>query len=88
MWTVPSTTPASSETNITGTQVLMDACRKYGIRRFHQISTDEVYGDLPLTARISSSQKTPLFIQAAPTAHQKQALICLSSPITGHMDFR
>lgn len=35
------------KTNITGTQVLMDACRKYGIRRFHQISTDEVYGDLP-----------------------------------------
>lgn len=36
------------ETNIIGTQVLMDACRKYGIKRFHQVSTDEVYGDLPL----------------------------------------
>ena len=36
------------ETNIVGTSVLMDACRKYGIQRFHQISTDEVYGDLPL----------------------------------------
>lgn len=35
-------------TNIIGTQVLMDACLKYGIRRFHQVSTDEVYGDLPL----------------------------------------
>src|SRR5699024_41721 len=35
-------------TNITGTVVLMDACRKYGIERFHQVSTDEVYGDLPL----------------------------------------
>jgi len=35
-------------TNIIGTQVLMDACRKYGIRRYHQVSTDEVYGDLPL----------------------------------------
>ena len=35
-------------TNILGTQVLMDACRKYGIRRYHQVSTDEVYGDLPL----------------------------------------
>ena len=32
--------------NILGT--LMDACRKYGIKRFHQVSTDEVYGDLPL----------------------------------------
>ena len=36
------------ETNIMGTAVLMDACRKYGIGRFHQVSTDEVYGDLPL----------------------------------------
>jgi len=36
------------ETNIMGTQVLMDACREYGIERFHQVSTDEVYGDLPL----------------------------------------
>ena len=35
-------------TNIMGTAVMMDACRKYGIRRFHQVSTDEVYGDLPL----------------------------------------
>ena len=35
-------------TNILGTQVLMDACRKYGIERFHQVGTDEVYGDLPL----------------------------------------
>jgi len=36
------------QTNILGTQVLMDACRKYGIQRYHQVSTDEVYGDLPL----------------------------------------
>ena len=35
-------------TNIIGTSVLLDACRKYGIKRYHQISTDEVYGDLPL----------------------------------------
>ena len=35
-------------TNVIGTAVLMDACRKYGIQRFHQVSTDEVYGDLPL----------------------------------------
>jgi dTDP-glucose 4,6-dehydratase len=37
-------------TNVVGTQVLLDACRKYGIKRFHQVSTDEVYGDLPLEA--------------------------------------
>ena len=36
------------QTNIIGTAILMDACRKYGIKRFHQVSTDEVYGDLPL----------------------------------------
>lgn len=36
------------QTNILGTQVMMDACRKYGISRYHQVSTDEVYGDLPL----------------------------------------
>ena len=35
-------------TNILGTQVLMDACRACGVARFHQVSTDEVYGDLPL----------------------------------------
>ncbi|MCI6265415.1 MAG: dTDP-glucose 4,6-dehydratase [Erysipelotrichaceae bacterium] len=35
-------------TNIIGTSVLMDACLEYGIKRYHQVSTDEVYGDLPL----------------------------------------
>ena len=35
-------------TNILGTQVLLDASRVYGVKRFHQVSTDEVYGDLPL----------------------------------------
>ena len=36
------------QTNVMGTAVLMDACRKYGVVRYHQVSTDEVYGDLPL----------------------------------------
>ena len=36
------------ETNILGTAVMMDACRHFGVQRFHQIGTDEVYGDLPL----------------------------------------
>ena len=35
------------KTNVYGTQVLLEACKKYSVRRFHQISTDEVYGDLP-----------------------------------------
>lgn len=36
------------QTNVLGTQVLLDACKEYGVKRFHQVSTDEVYGDLPL----------------------------------------
>jgi len=40
-----------TKTNVLGTQVLMDACLKYGVKRFHQVSTDEVYGDLPLGSK-------------------------------------
>ena len=48
-------------TNIIGTEVLMDACRKYGISRYHQISTDEVYGDLPLDRPdLFFTENTPL----------------------------
>ena len=36
------------KTNIIGTSILLDACKNYGIKRYHQVSTDEVYGDLPL----------------------------------------
>ena len=49
------------QTNITGTSVLMDACREYGNVRFHQISTDEVYGDLPLDRPdMLFTEETPL----------------------------
>ncbi len=49
------------ETNILGTSVLMDACRKYGITRYHQVSTDEVYGDLPLDRPdLFFTEETPL----------------------------
>lgn len=48
-------------TNILGTAVLMDACRKYGIERYHQVSTDEVYGDLPLDRPdLFFTEETPL----------------------------
>lgn len=48
-------------TNVIGTGVLLDACRKYGIARFHQISTDEVYGDLPFDRpELSFSETSPL----------------------------
>lgn len=49
------------ETNIMGTAVLMDACRKHGIQRYHQVSTDEVYGDLPLDRPdLFFTEETPL----------------------------
>ena len=49
------------QTNIIGTSVLMDACREYGISRYHQVSTDEVYGDLPLNrADLLFTEETPL----------------------------
>lgn len=49
------------QTNIIGTQVLMDACRKYGNVRYHQVSTDEVYGDLPLDRPdLFFTEKTPI----------------------------
>nr|WP_044664579.1 dTDP-glucose 4,6-dehydratase [Syntrophaceticus schinkii] len=50
------------KTNILGTQVLMDASRTYGVKRFHQVSTDEVYGDLPL-------DKTDLFFTEETPIH-------------------
>ena len=49
------------QTNIIGTSVLMDASRKYGVSRFHQVSTDEVYGDLPLDRPdLLFTEETPL----------------------------
>ena len=49
------------KTNILGTQVLLDACKKYNVSRFHQVSTDEVYGDLPLDrADLFFTEETPI----------------------------
>jgi dTDP-glucose 4,6-dehydratase len=49
------------KTNVMGTQVLLDASRKYGIKRYHQVSTDEVYGDLPLEQKdLFFTEETPL----------------------------
>ncbi|MBE6151822.1 MAG: dTDP-glucose 4,6-dehydratase [Firmicutes bacterium] len=49
------------ETNIQGTRVLLDVARKYGIKRYHQVSTDEVYGDLPLDRKdLLFTEDTPL----------------------------
>ena len=48
------------ETNVLGTQVLLDASVKYGVKRFHQISTDEVYGDMPVDTAESFTEISPL----------------------------
>lgn len=62
------------ETNIMGTQVLLDACRKYGIKRFHQVSTDEVYGDLPLDRPdLFFTEETPIHTSSPYSASKAAA---------------
>lgn len=66
------------ETNVMGTQVLLDACRKYGIQRYHQVSTDEVYGDLPLDRPdLFFTEQTPLHTSSPYSASKAAAdLLC------------
>lgn len=62
------------QTNILGTQVLMDACRKYGIQRYHQVSTDEVYGDLPLDRPdLFFTEETPIHTSSPYSASKASA---------------
>jgi len=62
------------QTNILGTGVLMDACRQYGIKRFHQVSTDEVYGDLPLDRPdLFFTENTPLHTSSPYSASKASA---------------
>lgn len=61
-------------TNVVGTGVLLDACRIYGIGRFHQVSTDEVYGDLPLARRdLFFTEETPLHASSPYSASKASA---------------
>ena len=61
-------------TNIIGTSVLLDACRKYGIKRYHQVSTDEVYGDLPLERKdLFFTETTPLHTSSPYSASKASA---------------
>lgn len=61
-------------TNVIGTQVLMDACRKFGVERFHQVSTDEVYGDLPLERPdLFFTETTPLHASSPYAASKASA---------------
>jgi len=62
------------QTNIIGTGVLLDACRKYGIQRFHQVSTDEVYGDLPLDRHdLFFTEETPIHASSPYSASKASA---------------
>ena len=61
-------------TNILGTQTLMDASRKYGVPRFHQVSTDEVYGDLPLDRPdLLFTEETPIHTSSPYSASKAAA---------------
>ncbi|MBM6727580.1 dTDP-glucose 4,6-dehydratase [Megamonas funiformis] len=62
------------QTNVIGTSVLMDACRKYGNIRYHQVSTDEVYGDLPLDrSDLFFTETTPLHTSSPYSASKASA---------------
>ena len=62
------------QTNILGTGVLMDACCKYGIQRYHQVSTDEVYGDLPLDRPdLFFTEETPIHTSSPYSASKASA---------------
>ena len=62
------------QTNIIGTEVLLDACRIYGIERFHQVSTDEVYGDLPLDRPdLLFTEETPIHASSPYSASKASA---------------
>lgn len=62
------------QTNIIGTQTLMDACRKYQIKRYHQVSTDEVYGDLPLNRPdLFFTEQTPIHTSSPYSASKASA---------------
>lgn len=62
------------KTNILGTQVLMDASRKFGVKRYHQVSTDEVYGDLPLDRPdLFFTEETPIHTSSPYSASKASA---------------
>lgn len=61
-------------TNVMGTQVLLDASRKYGVKRYHQVSTDEVYGDLPLDRKdLFFTETTPIHTSSPYSASKASA---------------
>lgn len=68
------------KTNVIGTQILLEACKKYGIKRFHQISTDEVYGELPLDRKdLLFTEETPLCASSPYSASKASADLLVMS---------
>jgi dTDP-glucose 4,6-dehydratase len=67
-------------TNVVGTQTLLDACRNFGIKRFHQVSTDEVYGDLPIESKNTFFTESSQIKPSSPYSASKASadLLCLS----------
>ncbi len=62
------------QTNIMGTQVLLDASREFGVQRYHQVSTDEVYGDLPLDRPdLFFTEETPIHTSSPYSASKAAA---------------
>lgn len=59
--------------NLLGVEVLLNAARKYGIKRFHQVSTDEVYGDLPLEEDVSTFTEDSSLHPSSPYSASKAA---------------
>ena len=62
------------QTNIMGTASLLDASKKYGVKRYHQVSTDEVYGDLPLERTdLFFTEETPIHTSSPYSASKASA---------------
>ena len=70
------------ETNIIGTSVLLDMSKKYDVKRYHQVSTDEVYGDLPLDRPdLFFTEDTPLHT-SSPYSSSKELYSCIIKNIS------
>ena len=70
-------------TNVMGTQTLLDAAKEYGVKRYHQVSTDEVYGDLPLDRPISSLRRRRRSTTSSPYSASKASADLLCWRTTG-----
>ena len=75
-------------TNVLGTQILLDVCKKYSASRFHQVSTDEVYGDIPLCSKFRGFKESSLLKPSSPYSSSKASadLLVMSFSRTFNLD--